>query len=139
MPQRLWFVEIGNKKLKVDDYVAIKFHDWRMTNPKDYEYVVKQIGGIAGDKIIAKDWVVYTEGVPYPNKTSFLYILNGDLYPVYDELSGNRFSPLTTRDLVIPQGCYFLHGQHDPTFDSRYKEFGLICESQIYGKAHPIF
>ena len=37
-----------------------------MTDANDFEYVVKQVGGVAGDKILVKDWVGYAEGVAYP-------------------------------------------------------------------------
>ena len=132
MPQRLWFTQIGNIDLKVGDYVVIKFHDFRMKDPNDFEYVVKQVGGVAGDNIGVLSW--WTGKVKSTN-----FALNREVYEVYDTLSGNHFTPLTTRNLIIPKGCYFLHGQHQPSFDSRYKEFGLICKNQIYGKTHPIF
>lgn len=139
LPQKLWLTLPKNKHLKRGDYVVVKFHDFRMSDPEDFEYVVKQIGGVGGDQIIAKDWNGYAEGVPQPNKTSLIYILPDGSYPTFDTLSGNHFTPLTKENLTIPKGCYFLHGQHHPSFDSRYKEFGLICESQVYGKSYPIF
>ncbi len=139
MPQKLWFVAVGNKDLKVDDYVVFRFHDSRMSDANDFEYVVKQVGGVAGDKILVRDWNGYEQGVPYPNKTSLIYILPGGFYPTFDILSGNHFTPLTTESMTIPTGYYFVHGQHEPSFDSRYKEFGLVCNKQIFGKSFPIF
>ena len=139
MPQKLWLVSVGNKNLKVNDYVVFKFHDFRMKDANDFEYVVKQVGGVSGDKIFVKDWVGYAEGVAYPNRTSLIYLLPGGSYPTFDILSGNYFTPLTTKDMTIPKGCYFVHGQHHPSFDSRYKEFGLVCDKQIFGRAIPLF
>ena len=139
MPQKLWLVAVGNKNLKVGDYVVFKFHDFRMTAVDDFEYVVKQVGGVAGDRIIVKDWNGYAEMVPYPNKTSLIYDLPEGSYPTFDTLSGNHFTPLTTKDMTIPNGCYFMHGQQHPSFDSRYKEFGLVCDKQIFGKAYPLW
>ena len=139
MPQTLWFIKVGKTRLKVGDYALIKYHDKRMTDPTDYEFVVKQVGGIGGDKILVKAWEGYIEGIPKPNKTSWLYILPDGAYLTYDILSEQRFTPLTTTDMLIPQGYYFMHGQQHPSFDSRYKEFGLVSESAIYGEAYPTF
>ncbi len=139
MPQKLWLVAVGNKSLKVDDYVVFRFHDFRMPESADFEYVVKQIGGAVDDKITVKVMDGNAEGMPYPNKKKLIYILQDGMYTVYETLSNNHFTPLTTHDMVIPQGCYFVHGLHHPSFDSRYKEFGLMCDKQIFGKAYPIF
>lgn len=139
MPQKLWFVKVGDTRLKVGEYALIKYHDKRMNNLADYELVVKQVGGIGGDKIVVKEWQGYTEGIPTPNKTSWAYILPDGAHLTYDILSKQRFTPLTTTDMLIPQSYYFMHGQQHPSFDSRYKEFGLIAESEIFGKAYPVF
>lgn len=139
MPQKLWLVEVGERDVKVNDYIVFKFHDFRMQDPFDYELVVKQIAGVSGDRIIAKEWNGYVEGVKKVNKTSWVYILPSGSFPTYDILSHYRFTPLTIKDIVIPTGYYFVHGNAQPSFDSRYKEFGLISESQIYGKAYPLF
>jgi type IV secretory pathway protease TraF len=139
MPQRLWLTHVGDKDVKQGSYVIIKFHDFRMQHSDDFEYVVKQIGGLGGDQVIVRNCNCYADHIPYPNKISFSYIVADNTYPVFESLSGNHFTPLTKKNMIIPKGCYFIHGQHHPSFDSRYKEFGLICESQIYGKAYPIF
>lgn len=139
MPQAWWVTEVGNNDVHVGDYVIVRFHNKHMIHHDDYEFVVKQVGGIGGDKITVKKWVGLQEGVTPPNKTSLLYILNDKFYPVFDRLSVNELEPLTRHGMVIPSGYYFIHGQHNPTFDSRYKDFGLISTSQIYGKTHPIF
>ena len=140
MPQKLWLTHVGDRQLQRNDYVVFKFHDFRMKNPDDVEYVVKQVGGVAGDAIIVKRCTSYTEHGLCPNKANLIYFLpDGEVYPVFNILSGNHFTPLTNKNLLIPQGCYFVHGQHQPTFDSRYKEFGLVCNNQIYGKSYPLF
>jgi len=145
MPQKLWLTSIGNRDLQVGDYVVIKFHFINQA-PSDYEYVVKQVGGIGGDRIMVKSvnhinqvdmFMFYNDR--QTNISNWVYVLAGKAYAVYDNLSGKRFEPLTIEDMVIPHGHYFLHGQQQPSFDSRYKSFGLVSESQIYGKTYPIF
>jgi len=140
MPQKLWLTSIGNRDLQVGDYVVIKFHFINQA-PSDYEYVVKQIGGIGGDRIMVKNVSQDVASLSYSNKNkaNLVYVLAGKTYYVYDNLSGKRFEPLSIEDMMIPHGYYFLHGQQQPSFDSRYKSFGLISESQIYGKTYPIF
>ena len=164
MPQRLWITHVGDKKIKNGDYVVIKFHDARMRILDDYEYIVKQVGGVGGDVIEVEqlpsnnstlnlDTLGFKQSginfqsiagilkVTKPEKVSRYHVSRYRVsrYPVYKMLSNYLFTPLTDHKIVIPHGWYFLHGQHQPTFDSRYKEFGLICESQIYGKSYPIF
>lgn len=154
MPQRFWVTHIGDVHLKRGNYVTVMFHDYRMKNANDFEYVVKQVGGMAGDKIVVQNikqdrYSIDTKLKMSANDREYLnkhrqilvaqYQLNNIVYPVFDNLNGNRFKPLTTKNKLIPQGYYFIHGQVQPTFDSRYKEFGLINESQIYGRAYPIF
>lgn len=136
MPQRLWLTHVGDKLLRRGDYVVIVFHDFRMKNHDDFEYVVKQVGGVGDDQIIIRN---YPKDVSQQNKINLIYSVQNDLFPVFDKISGNHFNPLTNKSMAIPKGCYFIHGQHQPSFDSRYREFGLICNNQIYGKAYPIF
>lgn len=140
MPQRFWITHVGDKNLKVGDYVVFMFHDFRMKKPDDFEFVVKQVGGVWGDKIKVNMLNNQEKSLLKSNTASLIYTLpNGSLYPVFDTLSGNHFSPLTEENITIPKNCYFVHGQHQPSFDSRYKEFGLVCDNQIYGKSYPLF
>lgn len=139
LPQKLWLVHVGDTDLHYGDYVVAKFHDYRMLNPVDYMFVIKQVGGMPYDQLYVESksstkMMSYTVG-----RMVSSYMIRDKEYPVYDMLSGYKFTPLTTTDMMIPNKCYFGHGTQQPTFDSRYKEFGLICESQIYGKAYPIF
>lgn len=140
VPQRLWYVDYGNKQVKINDYAIIKYHDPRMQNPSDYEYVVKKIGGIGGDKISVTKLNKPSEVQDFNlGRIIYEYELNGIKYQVYDSVSHYHFTPLTESDVVIPNNCYFVHGTHQPTYDSRYKEFNFVCHDQIVGKALPIF
>ena len=131
MPQRLWLVDMQNTALKVNSYAVFKFHDYRMQKLNDHELVVKQVGGIAGDVIKVTK--------PKNQLETARFVLPSGTYPVYSLISGFKFKQLKDKDLTIPKGYYFMHGLHQPTFDSRYKEFGLINQQQIVGIAYPIF
>jgi type IV secretory pathway protease TraF len=139
MPQRLWYVDYGERQLKTNDFVVAKYHDPRFRSG-DFEYIIKQVGGVGGEILqvhhLSKPSPIHSTRV---GRLLMWYSLNNESYPVYDRLSGSRFTPLTQANLQIPQHCYFVHGLHQPTYDSRYREFGFICESQIEGLAYPIF
>ena len=131
MPEKLWLVKLDEREVKNNDYIVFKFHDYRMEDPFEYEFVVKQIAGSGGDKL-----TVHKTAMPNINWT---YTLPEGSYPVYNKLSSYQFTPLTTSDLQIPAGYFFVHGNSQPSFDSRYREFGLVAKAQIYGKAYPLW
>ena len=140
MPQKLWITHVGDKNLKVGDYVVFMFHDFRMKNPSSFELVVKQVGGVQGDTIKVSRLSDAEKSALKPYTASLIYTLpDGSTYPVFDTLSGNHFTALTTQNLTIPKDCYFVHGLHHPSFDSRYREFGLVCNNQVYGKSYSLF
>ena len=39
---------------------------------------------------------------------------------------------------VIPSGCYYVQGVHPDSFDSRYRQSGLVRAGQILAMAHPL-
>ena len=45
---------------------------------------------------------------------------------------GKPLTPLSPE--VVPQGYFFVIGDHLRSFDSRYEEFGLVEKGKIYGK-----
>lgn len=55
-------------------------------------------------------------------------------YPLLDKTKeGQVLSPLSIP--AVPEGYLFVVGDHTRSFDSRYKEFGLVSIDNIYGKA----
>jgi conjugal transfer pilin signal peptidase TrbI len=61
----------------------------------------------------------------------------GDKVYVNSELIGRiksnkGLTPI--EDRVIPEGYVFVAGTHTDSLDSRYKEFGLIKESELKGR-----
>ena len=52
-------------------------------------------------------------------------------------LDGHRLEPLAPG--VIPHGYYYVQGTHEMSFDSRYRQSGLVHSSQIIGTVHVIF
>jgi len=52
-------------------------------------------------------------------------------------LDGHRLEPIAAG--VIPQDAYYVQGTHPMSFDSRYRESGLVHSRQIIGTVHVIF
>ena len=52
-------------------------------------------------------------------------------------LDGHRLDPLPPG--TIPSGYYYMQGMHEMSFDSRYRQSGLVHECRILGTAHVIF
>ena len=77
---------------------------------------VKYIAGIAGDEISIVD--------------NDIYVGNSHIGKI---AKASKLHPIATGR--IPEGYVFMSGTHVYSFDSRYKEFGLIGVSQIRGKA----
>ena len=86
--------------------------------------LVKKIIGIPGDQIIIDQddcWV----GDKYVGKAKKFSKEGRELYPMQIQ--------------VIPQKQYFVAGTSPDSFDSRYKEIGLIEESRILFRAFPLW
>lgn len=123
MPQYLWISQNGNLNLNRNDLVVF----YSNSNNKGLalgDKVAKEIGGVPGDKIkLYNNWVYLNNNkiVRINESTAFF----GHVHPIESQ--------------VIPPKCFFLRGMAYDSYDSRYKEFGLVCESQIIGKSWAFF
>lgn len=112
--------------------------------------VLKYVGGLAGDRIAvvskATEGCYKRERVSCKNpglkkikRASYNLSDHGaDTYEGCIDINGLSIGPLfkQTRkgealhpmeSQIIPRGCLFVYGSHPQSFDSRYQEFGLIC------------
>jgi len=103
------------------DYVAIR--DYTPTY-RTYPHIVKRLVGVAGDHILHKEDGLYVEDTCVGR---FLKQTH----------KGETLTPIFEQ--VIPEGFVFVMADHPDSFDSRYKEFGLVPVSSIYGKAIGFF
>ena len=83
---------------------------------------LKKVVGLPGDVITFKDKALYI-GQNYVARLS----------PVTRQ--GCPLTPLTKKEMRIPRGYVFVTGTHLRSFDSRYKEFGLVPVTSLVGKA----
>lgn len=59
---------------------------------------------------------------------------NGQSLPLLGQTKdGNLLTPLKAD--VVPEGYVFVAGDHLRSFDSRYEEFGLVPQQNLWGKA----
>lgn len=108
--------------IKRGDIVSIRGHTPQYVGDHIF---TKRVIGLPGDRIIQ-------------NKTHLtLKAQNGAFAIIFPLLmqsrEGQPLTPLSQE--IIPQGYFFVTGDHLRSFDSRYEEFGLIPMEKIYGKA----
>ena len=59
---------------------------------------------------------------------------NGQSLPLLDQTKdGKPLTPLRVE--IVPEGYVFVAGDHLRSFDSRYEEFGLVSQQNLWGKA----
>jgi signal peptidase I len=122
LPERLFFVKVNDKDLKVNDFVVA--YSKNLPNMQDNVQLIKHVAGVAGSSIKRYGTSLYVDD-------KFWCTVNeqrvkwGVIHPV--------------DKLIVPKDCYFVLGTSSNSFDSRYKEFGLLCKNQILGKAYALF
>jgi conjugal transfer pilin signal peptidase TrbI len=92
----------------------------------------KKVAGLEGDIIEVHDRTVYVNGMLIgmaKERASTGRKLNPILY---DQEADIQLQ-------LIPPGFYFAQGLTEDSFDSRYRQSGLVARSAIVGVAHPIF
>lgn len=103
-------------------------------SPTDGTRLIKRIVGIGGDTVSLQDGHLAVDGIP----------LGLDFESV--EVFGEHVAPLNLNDgggpdiddITIPDGMLLAIGDHrGSSLDGRY--FGLVPESQIYGKALGVY
>jgi conjugal transfer pilin signal peptidase TrbI len=92
----------------------------------------KKVAGIEGDTVEVHGRAVYVNdrliGLA-KERTSTGQTLNPIISPSADGVELQQ----------IPAGFYFAQGLTDDSFDSRYRQSGLVAQSAIVGVAHPLF
>ncbi len=104
-------------ELKAGDYVAFT-HSWVPG------LVIKKVKGVPRDVVI------------HVNNKAFV---NEELIGPIFNLSRDQRTLTPGIQEIIPQGSYFVVGEHERSFDSRYAEVGLLTAEMIYGKAYKLF
>ena len=116
----------------------------------EYEFLVKRLIGVPGDHIHLRNGVVILNGVaqnepyaaPWPEDTHYPYI---DEFPSVPTSEANGITSewavdlpnhIQGNDLVIPEGMYFMMGDHrHDSLDGRF--WGFVPRANIIGR--PLF
>jgi conjugal transfer pilin signal peptidase TrbI len=122
LPYKVFIIDKRNHNISRQDYVA--FHsDSRMEPPfTPGSIIVKQVSGITGD-----NYQINNNGAII-NENHFTY--NPE---VLDKISNEI--PIESTQSVV-EG-FFVTGTNPRSYDSRY--WGTVNDSQLIGKAYPIF
>ena len=84
----------------------------------------KRVCGLPGDVVTVQNRLVQVNGEAIGLAKQFAF----DRHPL---------TPITP--LVIPAGHYFVQGMAADSFDSRYRESGLVRSEQVLGVVSPLF
>lgn len=127
IPYRMVYVDYGPHSLQRGDFIVYRF-----ANPaaeQDYpglkgQPFFKRVVGLPGDKVTVVDRNVFVNGlfVGYAKPYTFDHRPLEPLLPI-----------------VIPMGQLYVQGTSADSFDSRYRNSGLVDEHQVQAKVHPIF
>ncbi|KAB2832453.1 MAG: signal peptidase I, partial [Caedimonadaceae bacterium] len=113
---------LKSTNIKRGDIVSIQGHTPQYVGDHIF---TKRVVGLPGDRIIQ-------------NKTHLTLKAQNGAFSITLPLlmqtkEGQTLTPLSLE--IVPQGYFFVTGDHLRSFDSRYEEFGLVSMEKIYGKA----
>lgn len=127
LPQYFWLVNTNSTTNFVkNEYFSFYAPEDKMLTEGESTPLVKIVAGIPGDKVTI-------------NKSTLLINnkVMGHIWP--KTMNGHKLAPITSQ--TISRGCYFAWTPALYSYDSRYKDVGIVCESQnrIIGSAKPLF
>ena len=106
------------------DLVVYRFEGEELMQLRKGQRFFKRIVGMPGDEVSVVGRRVLVNGTDVGLAKQYT-------------LDGHRLEPVAAG--VIPQNTYYAQGTHEMSFDSRYRESGLVRSSQIIGTVHVIF
>jgi len=106
------------------DLVVYRYEGEELMHLRKGQRFFKRIVGLPGDRISVEDRRVLVNGTDVGIAKQYT-------------LEGKRLEPLVPG--VIPLDYFYVQGTHEMSFDSRYRESGLVHASQIIGKVDVIF
>lgn len=118
LPQKFFVKKENLKNPSKGDYILFS-HPWVKTK------LVKEVVGVAGDFIQVEENRVFVNGRDCGQCLTF------------SPRSGKRFSSIESG--IIPEGFFFVYAPHRESFDSRYREFGLISLENVEEVVCPVF
>lgn len=120
------FICVHGIALHRGDFVSIHNHPTRYLGKIHY---TKRLMGLPGDKILIHHKKAYIN-----TRTGHNHLIGSLLQKTKDGKPLHSISETT-----IPEGYVFVSADHPRSFDSRYKEFGLVKQENIWGKCFGFF
>ncbi|MCG6391828.1 signal peptidase I [Vibrio fluvialis] len=118
---RVFITDKRQKHIEKGEYV--KF----LLPPNKYFYQshwTKRVAGVPGDTITVNGRDVYVNG-QFVGHAKDRSATNTEYFPIEPG--------------IIPPGYYFMQADHEDSYDSRYKSFGLVHESTFIGRDYPLW
>lgn len=106
------------------DLIVYRYDGAELMYLKRGQRFFKRIAGVPGDSVSVEDRRVLVNGADVGIAKRYT-------------LDGHRLEPVAAG--VIRPAYFYVQGTHEMSFDSRYRESGLVHVSQIIGKVHVIF
>lgn len=127
VPYKVALVQFGHPTaLNRGDFIVYRFDgevQYRYPGLRAQPFF-KQIRGVPGDRITVVGRQVFVNGTPVGVAKAAAF-------------DRHRLEPIG--ETVIPPGWYYVHGPHPDSFDSRYRESGLVRANQVIGRVTPLF
>ena len=117
-----YFLAVENTFPQKGDYVVFFSKDNDIYSPETL--FVKKVMGVEDDVVLHKN-----------NQVFINQYRIGEMLATTKE--GKALQP--GHQGVIPEGFYFVAGEHPRSFDSRYSAIGLVHEEAILGRAFALF
>jgi conjugal transfer pilin signal peptidase TrbI len=119
LPDKIYLISKGNLPKAAGEYIS-----FNAPNNKMHEQAfLKLVGGIEGDIV---------------KEESRKFYINGEFIGYAKEYNKKGEKTELGFTGVIPKGCYFVYSDHKDSYDSKYKNIGLICAADVIGSARPI-
>ena len=120
LPGKLFFVARNSPR---ESIAFLKGDHVAFTHPLIPGMVIKRVAGLPGECVSHRDGVAFVED----RRIGEIFSKSHKVRSISPGFVG-----------VIPEGYVFVAGLHPRSFDSRYKEMGLVKKEKVRGKAYRV-
>lgn len=126
LPYRVALLQYGPHTLQRGDFIVFAFAGEAQTHYPGLrgQPFFKVVRGVPGDVVTV---------------TGRQVAVNGQSVGVAKTQAYDHRPLATIAPIVIPPGHYYVQGTHPDSFDSRYRESGLVRAEQVIGVVVPLF
>jgi conjugal transfer pilin signal peptidase TrbI len=126
LPYRMAWMQHGEHPLQRGDLIVFAFDGEAQDHYPGLrrQPFFKRVGGLPGDTVTVDERKVY---------------VNGQLVGLAKTHAHDRHPLAPIAPVVIPAGHYYVQGSSPDSFDSRYREAGLVRADQVLGVVVPLF